>query len=203
LRSIARVSMALVLAVSLGLMFALPAAAVPVYDTLNVYPLQLVETGGTVAEWSTAPIHTGSYSVHLATTGAAVADEATIVIEMPVGTMLGDINTVSWWRYIAVGFAPHLDIKLDLNGDGTYDSAVDDALVIQYAYNTEAHYAEGDMPNYYGAVSGGWYQTFDDDGAGPAQITDATSAWATTGAPGPLDVHNSNFINYTIKITSS
>ncbi|KKM90513.1 hypothetical protein LCGC14_1237930, partial [marine sediment metagenome] len=195
LRSIGRVAMALVLAVSLSLVMAVPAAA---QTTHNVYPLQLVDTGAGVAEWSTTA-KTGSYSAHLDSTGASGAGEdAKIRIEMPAGTTLGDIETVSWWRYITVGFAPHLDIELDLDGDGAYDSAVDDKLVIQYAYNPLGHVENYNLGNFYGAEQGAWAQTFSDSAAptGPAQITDTTSGWATTGPSGPPG--DPLFINHTL-----
>ncbi len=195
-----RILFALVLALSFSLVTAVPMAtpAKAAPDTLNVYPLQLIETGANaVAEWSTTQKYTGSYSAHLDTTAASSPAEATIVIQMPAGTTLGDIDTISWWRYIAVGYAPHLDIKLDVNGDGSFAGADDEALVIQYAYNTVAAHYDSGLP-YYGAVPGDWYQTFDDDGVGPAQIDDTTSAWAGTGSAGPPDGSNPNFINHTL-----
>ena len=74
----------------------------------------------------------------------------------------------------------HLDIILDINGDG----AIDDSLVFEHAYNDVAlHYLEGPMP--YGALTGDWYQTFSDDGNGPAQVDDAAYGWLSSGPPGP------------------
>ena len=133
------------------------------------------------AELSTDQAYTGDDSAHLETLGdPGSGDEARIVISVPEGTTLADIAAVSWWEYLMAGYPPHLDIMLDINGDGT----IDDSLVFEYAYNDVAlHYLEGPMP--YGALTGDWYQTFSDDGNGPAQVDDAAYGWLSSGPPGP------------------
>ncbi|KKM64395.1 hypothetical protein LCGC14_1501840, partial [marine sediment metagenome] len=60
----------------------------------------------------------------------------------------------------------------------------DDALVIEYAYNTTGGVVRSGWPTY-GSLLGAWYQTFSDDGNGPAVINDATYAWLASGAAGP------------------
>jgi len=133
------------------------------------------------AELSTEIKHTGRDSAHLKTTGTdEPGDEARIVMPVPEGTTLADIAAVSWWEYLVAGYPPHLDIMLDIDGDGT----IDDSLVFEYAYNDVAlHYLEGPMP--YGALTGDWYQTFSDDGNGPAQVDDTAYGWLSSGPPGP------------------
>lgn len=132
------------------------------------------------AELSTDQAYTGDDSAHLETLGdLGSGDEARIVVPVPEGTTLADIAAVSWWEYLVTGYPPHLDIMLDIDGDGT----IDDSLVFEYAYNDVAlHYLEGPMP--YNALTGDWYQTFSDDGNGPAQVDDTAYGWLSSGPPG-------------------
>ncbi len=191
------VSLALVLALSLSLVMAVPVAAEPIPGEPIPGAQLSVSDPLAVAEWTTLRARAGSYSVHLDTTAGSQNSgiEARIRIEMAEGTTLGDIVSVSWWRYIEDGFAPHLDIILDLNEDGSWTAADDDALVIQYAYNPVGHLVNG-VANFYGAQQDAWAQTFSDTGdpTGPAEITDTTTGWATTGAPGA----GSNFFEHTL-----
>ena len=123
---------------------------------------------------------------HLETVGAAGTEDR-IEIPMPIGTTLGDLVSISWMEYLVAGYPPHVDVILDLNEDTVYGAA-DDALVFEYAYNTVTHYAVGNIPSggtIYGAVTGAYYSTFNDDGDGPSVITDTSMAWATKGDPGP------------------
>jgi hypothetical protein len=132
------------------------------------------------AELSADQAYTGKDSAHLETLGdPGSGDEARIVVPVPEGTTLADIAAVSWWEYLVTGYPPHLDIMLDIDGDGT----IDDSLVFEYAYNDVAlHYLEGPMP--YNALTGDWYQTFSDDGNGPAQVDDTAYGWLSSGPPG-------------------
>lgn len=180
-RAVAQLGLALVLALSLSLVTAVPAGAAGV--THNVIPADLTaSTSNATAEWSTTQAYSGSSSVHLQTTGTlGSGHEARIRITMPAGTTLDDITFVSWREYLVAGYPPHLDIKIDKDGNGTED----DALVFEYAYNSETHASAG-QPTY-GALNDAWYQTFSDDGNGPAEITDTANAWLSSGPPGPLD----------------
>ena len=115
----------------------------------------------------------------LITTGdVGDGDEDRIVIQMPSGFTLGELETISWSELLVNGYPPHVDVILDM-GDGATD-----ALVFEYAYNYESHAAET-WPTY-DALTGAWYQTFSDDGNGPSVITDTSNAWLSSGAPGPL-----------------
>jgi hypothetical protein len=181
-RKFVYVLLAMMLALSLSLVTALPAAADP--DTLNVYPLTLgIKNSDSIAEWSTTQPHTGSYSAHLdsGTTTAGDGDEARIVVEMPEGTTLNDITSISWWEYNVAGYPPHVDVKVDTDDNGE----ADDALVFEYAYNGETHYTD-EAPMPYGALTGAWYQTFSDDGNGPSVIDNDANAWLNSGPAGPL-----------------
>lgn len=152
------------------------------YFVYNVEePVTLSIRGNATAEWSTDQAYTGDDSAHLETLGdPGSGDEARIVMPVPEDTTLADIAAVSWWEYLVAGYPPHLDIMLDIDGDGT----IDDSLVFEYAYNDVAlHYLEGPMP--YGALTSDWYQTFSDDGNGPAQVDDAAYGWLSSGPPGP------------------
>jgi len=187
-RKIFSVLLALVLVLSFSLVTAVPAAAQDEMPDAMVFPFELggKAVGNYVAEWSTAQVKSGSSSVHLKTTGTVGdGDEARIRIDfsvLPGGDTpeLGDLTSISWYEYLVEGYPPHIDIYLDIDGDGTSD----DALVIEYAYNTEAHASEA-WPTY-GAMTGAWYQTFSDDEAGPAVIDDSAKAWLGSGPPGPL-----------------
>jgi len=187
-RKIFSVLLALVLVLSFGLVTAVPAGAQEEMPDAIVFPFELggKAEGNYVAEWEYTEVHTGSSSVHLATAGdVGTGNEARIRIDFstfPEGDRptLGEIESISWYEYLVEGYPPHIDIYLDIDGDGT----ADDALVIEYAYNDEVHCASG-WPTY-GAVTGAWYQTFNDDGDGPAEIDDTANAWLNSGPPGPL-----------------
>ncbi|MCW4049124.1 MAG: right-handed parallel beta-helix repeat-containing protein [Candidatus Bathyarchaeota archaeon] len=153
---------------------------------------ELESSENALTEWSTTQAKSGYYSVHLQTTGTpSSGDEARIVIPVS-GMTLGDLDTISWWEYLVTGYPPHVDVILDLDGDGVYGE-LDDALVFEYAHNTLDHYAEAPMP--YGALTGAWYETFSDDGQGPTEINDASMAWATKGAPGAPPVSDNFFFH--------
>jgi len=155
----------------------------------NKLGYSLDTTGNATAELYTAEevyIHSGEESIHLLTSGDVEdGDEARIVvIPLPQGTTLGAIDSISWWEYNVAGYPPHVDMFLDVNKNGTYDGYPDDdVLVFEYAYNATSHYGEGGPT--YGAETGAWYQTFSDDGNGPAQVDGTASAWPGSGPPGP------------------
>jgi hypothetical protein len=126
-------------------------------------------------------------AIYLSATGDPAGQEARVVVGLPSGTTLGDIDSISWDEYLVKGYPPHVDIILDLDDDGI----ADDALVVEYAYNLDAHYYDnaqvtGDTA--YDAEKDAWYATFSDDGDGPTSVTDTTFAWLSSGAPGPYPV---------------
>jgi len=100
---------------------------------------------------------------------------------------LAELTSISWFEYLTTGYPPHVDVLLDLNGNGVYDGTIggDDALVFEYAYNNMTHGTEAHTATEaYGALPGAWYQTFSDDGNGPVAVNDTCYAWLTSGAPG-------------------
>ena len=142
---------------------------------------EMGKKGSATAELSDVETHSGTSSVHLKTTGemnsnppSGPGDEARIVILMPEGFTLGDLKTLSWWEYLVTGYPPHVDVYLELGEN-------DDSLCFEYANN--GHIGEAPMP--YGALTGEWYKTFNDDNLGPAQIHDSAYAWPNAGPPGP------------------
>ena len=108
--------------------------------------------------------------------------EARIVIDMPAGTTLGAIESISWSEYLVNGYAPHVDVFMDTDGNGS----ADDALVFEYAYNNDTHYAESHTTTEaFGNLTGVWSNVFSDDGNGPGAVTSTSFAWLSSGAPGP------------------
>jgi len=134
-----------------------------------------------IAEWSDGQVEDGDKSVHLVTgSTTGIGNEARAVI--PICSLtLDDIIEISWREYNVKGYPPHLDLFIDTDDDGE----ADDALVFEYAYNWGPgyHLDEG-WPNY-NALIGCWYDTFGDDGEGPAHIDSLSQCWLSSGAPGP------------------
>lgn len=93
--------------------------------------------------------------------------------EIQTGLTLGDIQAISWQAYALTGYMPHLDIKLDINGDGVYDSS-DDGLVIEYA-KVASPYDNAPYP-----TGSNWINTFDDKGT----IDSNAEMWLSSGSAG-------------------
>ena len=151
--------------------------------------IELGVKGNAIAEMSAGNGYGGSDCVHLQTLSApGTGDEGRIVIHMPSGFTLGDLDTISWREYLVAGYPPHVDVFLDY---GT-DDVADESLNFEYAYNDESiRYPGTGMP--YGALTGAWYQTFGDDGNGPIQIDNDALAWPNSGPPGPpssIELHS-------------
>jgi hypothetical protein len=143
--------------------------------------IELGVKGDAVSEMSTGNGYGGGDCVHLQTLSTpGTGDEGRIVITMPSGFTLGQLDTISWYEYLVTGYPPHVDVFLDINDD----DVADESLNFEYAYNDVAQrYPGTGMP--YGALTGAWYQTFGDDGKGPVQIDDDALAWPNSGPPGP------------------
>jgi len=138
------------------------------------------QSGDGSATWSTTQIHSGSDSLYIDTGPMGVPTGwGKIAFMMPEGTTLGDIDTMSWYYFLEVGYPPHVDIYLDHDLDGT----VDDCLTFEYANNCE----NPTVPPTYGAMTGDWYATFSDDGTGLAVVDDSAIAWPHIG--GNLELH--------------
>jgi len=150
-------------------------------DPYLVYPdwLELMTKGNGEAGWTESNSYVGDHSILLGTNGPdGTGNEGTIHI--PLDMTLGELETLSWLAYVQQGYIPHVDIKLDLNGDGYYTSGVDDGLVIEYDKST----TPSDQPiGSMGYQYNNWVQTFDDK---MTEINNDTIAWLSSGAPGPV-----------------
>lgn len=150
------------------------AIATPIMATVPEEVI-LATKGDATAAWSNTEQYTGKYSAHLKTTGIVeTGDEARIVIQMPDGFTLGDLETISWWEYLIAGYPPHVDVYLDAG----------DELVFEYACNNDM---TGSGKGHYGAETGAWFPTFNDNPSGLSQIADTAKAWANSGPPGGPD----------------
>lgn len=97
--------------------------------------------------------------------------EARIVIPMPEGTTLGDLDSISWWVYTVTGYPPHVDIYLDVDGDNVLD--LEDVLTAEMACNPDQT-----IKSIADSLPGEWVQTFESDtGYGPAVIDGFTTFW--------------------------
>jgi len=104
-----------------------------------------------------------------------------VVVEVESGSTLGDLASISWDEYLDYGYAPHVDVIID-TGEGS------DALVFEYAYNTSEGSVRPEGQPTYGSLTGVWYETFSDDGNGPAVIDDSAYAWLSSGPAGGPDI---------------
>ena len=140
-------------------------------------------------------------------------NEGRISIKLAPGTTLGNIESISWWVNATSGYPPHVDLLLDLNGDGECDggkkdlvtggtlSGYDDVLVAEFAYQPYidpgyaysspgvpyGHYVPALQASYYNPLYDTWVQTFRNDTTevGTAQICNDTVLWLYSGLPGP------------------
>ncbi|MBE9505582.1 MAG: hypothetical protein IMY84_02095 [Chloroflexi bacterium] len=147
-------------------------------------PFTLEASRGATAAPAVDPLDETNACVLLSAPAATTEDpevvlgaEARIVIPLPPGTTLSDIESISWMEYLKTGYPPHVDVIVDTGGS-------EDALVFEYAYNDVAlHYPEG-WPSY-NALTDAWYATFSDDGDGPVEVGGSTLGWLASGPPGP------------------
>lgn len=105
--------------------------------------------------------------------------EARIVIEMPPGTTLGNLETISWSVMTITGYQPHVDIILADDIDVTEN---EDSLTAELAVNNPAYSHPPSGP--YGV----WLKTFElaaDDGYGV--IDGDTVLWVTRHGAGEKD----------------
>jgi hypothetical protein len=147
-------------------------------------PFTLEASPGADAEPWVDPLDETNPCVHLSVPTAGSGEppvvlgaEARIVMPLPPGTTLGDIESISWREYLETGYPPHVDVIIETGGS-------EDALAFEYAYNDVAlHYPEG-WPSY-NALTDDWYATFGDDGEGPEEVGGSALGWLASGPPGP------------------
>ncbi len=137
----------------------------------------LETTGDATAGLSDEPAHSGEESVHLETTGTeGDGNEARIVIPLPEGTTLGDIDSISWWTYLVEGYIPHVDLELDLDADSNSEN---DRLVAEAAHQNDNDTTTWDTS--YRGEDVSWIQTFE----GASGVYTSWANWLT-GSPSPV-----------------
>lgn len=149
------------------------------------FALTTTTVTGATATWEPAP-SSGSISARIVADGnnGTAADESRVVVQAgDVGvSTLGDLDTMSWDVRNETGYAPHVDVFVDTDGD----ESADDSLVFEYAKVRPALGCDDteDYPD-------GDYNTFADKGPVDATAT----AWLGSGDPGPCEDHPDT--NYT------
>jgi len=137
----------------------------------------LETTDNATAELSTEKARRGKDSVHLQTTGTeGDGDEARIVIPLPDGTTLGQIDSISWWTYLVEGYIPHVDLELDLDADSNSEN---DRLVAEAAHQNDNDTTTWDTS--YRGEDVSWIQTFE----GASGVYTSWANWLT-GSPSPV-----------------
>ncbi len=177
------VLLALVLVLSFSLVTAVPVAAATPELELGI------GEPDAIAEWSTAEVDVGTYSVHLEAGTGVDGNEGRVVIDAAsVGiTTLSDITSIAWSVYTVAGMPPHVDIYLDVDGDEIVD--LEDVLTAEMSYNNP-FYAHEEGPGVGPALWfdgdhvndswGAWFQTFEaTEGDGFGTVNDDTFLWVT------------------------
>jgi hypothetical protein len=162
---------------------------------------------GTI-EWSNRRSFTGGYSIYLTapkikegTTAYQFMSgphEARIRILMPNGTTLKDIEEISWMTYVVAGYPPHVDILLDMDDDGEFNSKkdmvtgflksgpgdVDDILVAEFAYQgSPMHYPSTIQYSEFINFTN-WVNTFTGNNDPDIIVNNDTLFWLYSAAPG-------------------
>ncbi|MFH0712092.1 MAG: hypothetical protein V1889_03205 [archaeon] len=83
-------------------------------------------------------------SARLSAWNQGVGREGRVHIGLPSGFKLSDLESIDWKQYIENGYMAHVDVLLDINNDGVYDSGTDDALVFEYAKVDPNHCEESE-----------------------------------------------------------
>jgi len=136
-------------------------------STLNVVQPNLSASASNIAEQLP-----GQNYFHLKTT-TGTGTEARIGINLPSGTTLNKLDKISWSTNVT-GYAPHVDVFLDLDSDGVYNSSVDDVLVFEYAKVDNSNCDDTPYPT-------GNLITFGTKG----NLTNSSYGWLNSGDAGP------------------
>lgn len=84
---------------------------------------------------------------------------------------LSDLDSISWDAIVSNGYAPHVDVLIDIDSDGD----IDDALVFEYA-KVDPFDCDDSEDYPFGEIN-----TFDDKGI----VDDDAYAWLSSGPAGP------------------
>lgn len=131
------------------------------------------------------PVYSGNESIRMVTTGTVGLDgnEARIVISVPEGTALDDIDSISWWVWTITGYPPHVDIVLDVNDDTLLDDV--DMLTAEMAYN---NFVDLELDGGLAPTLEQWLQTFElSAGDGYGEVNNDTMLWITKMGAGNDD----------------
>lgn len=183
---------------------------------------ELSYSGDGSAGWCSTTAHSGGWSINLTAPGKASWDgvlekgvgvnEGRVTIELDEGATLGDIENITWWVKTVTGYPPHVDLLLDIDGDGDFDpekdlvtgeiiGGPDDAIVAEFAYqpyvgtgywynassDPYGHYDPDLNEIFYDPAYGVWLETFQNDTleAMTAHFDNGTVCWLYSGLPGP------------------
>lgn len=138
-----------------------------------------------------------SYSATVGDINHNKGADARIVIPIPEGTTLGDLESISWWVYTVAGYPPHVDIYLDVDEDNELD--LEDVLTAEMACNPQQT-----IQSIADSLPGEWVQTFESTaGFGPAVIDGSTTFWVTQLGAGTADAPSSTLANWKDGIVTS
>lgn len=147
---------------------------------------------------------TGGYGINV--------NEDRIIIDLPTGTTLGDIESIAWLVRTVKGYPPHADLILDLDGNGVFDggkkdivtgatlTGLDDVLVFEFAYQAYVgpgylyagtpgvpytHFPASGAP--YSPLYNNWVSTFQKTIAetNTGELNNGSVAWLYSCSPGP------------------
>jgi len=111
------------------------------------------------------------YSARLHAWSPSAGNEARVKITLPDDFTLNSLSRISWEQYVEQGYISHVDVILDIDGDGVRD----DALVFEYAKVNPADCDDSaDYP------IDRQVNTFDDKGI----VDDTAYAWLSSGPAG-------------------
>jgi len=136
-------------------------------------------------------------------TGADFAAGREHVTILTPGMILDDLDSLVFEQMVLNGYPASVNILLDVNGDGVFDSKKDltdglltggddDVLKIEWAHNPASHGARG-APYTIAGDYNRWFNVFDE----VSVIDGDASAWLYSEAPGP-GVPDCNFNSATL-----
>jgi hypothetical protein len=143
--------------------------------------------GSAISEVSAITSTSGLYSARLQADDPADPNEGRINITFNPPITLGEIINISWMQNVTAGYIAHIDIRIDVNGDGLPD----DALVFEY---DKVKAPSDQLVTAMAFDRDEWVSTFDDKG-----IVDSNAkAWLSSGPPGPASADNETFFYHSL-----
>ena len=132
--------------------------------------------GFALSQVTNGEAYSGGYSLRLyAAEDKVVGTEGRVRIEFNTPIPLSSLTSISWMQKVAKGYAAHVDVLVDTDGNGVSD----DALVFEYdKVKLPSDQAVAQMLY----QRGKWVNTFDDKGI----VNDDATGWLNSGDPGPV-----------------